>query len=132
MSGLGLLLAAFFSVLGEVDVNADPPVAEVKSTSVECKPFNLATADAGFSNITCAAGFRAVTIETEATTATYICGQGATLANYQTVCRKRCVGCNNGSQISDDVNMVLGGAYNLRCVSATADAGTVFAVTCGK
>jgi hypothetical protein len=134
---LGLLLLAAFLV-GVVsfvgDVDADPPVSEVYSTSVNCQPINLLSPDAGdyLTPVTCAAGFRAATLETESTTAAYICGRGATASNYTTVCRKRCVGCMNGSAIADDSNMIAGGAYNIRCVSGGVDAGVVFAVTCGK
>ena len=141
-NGRGLLAAACFALAALVwftvpdNVEAAGGAASnVLSTSVTCAPFNLLNPDAGspLTSVTCSNGFRAVTLETESTTPAYVCGQGGTAANYTTVCRKRCVGCYNGSLVSDDAIMRGStGAVNYRCISGTADAGVVFAVTCAQ
>lgn len=135
---IGLLVsAALYVAVAAVNVDtihAAGSASEVFSDSVTCLPPNLLPADAGhlMVPVACSTGFNAVAAETESTTPAYFCGKGPTLADYTTKCRKRCVGCNNGAAISDDTIMLLGGLYNLRCVSGGADAGVVFAVTCGK
>jgi len=129
---LALLVAPFFLSFAIPDATADPSAAEVHSTSVTCKPFNLTDGGALLTRVTCGTGYRALEMETEDSTAAWICGRGATTSNYSSVCRKRCVGCMNGAAVSDDANMVVAGMYNLTCISGTADAGVLFAVTCGK
>ena len=135
-----LLAAACFALAALVWVMSAPSkveaasgtVVDVLSDTVTCRPFNLLDAGLPLTDIKCGGGFGAIMIETESATPAYICGQGATAANYTSKCRKRCVGCMNGSMVSDDALMRSGatGLLNYRCVSGTADAGVVLTLTC--
>jgi hypothetical protein len=126
---LGLLATIAGGVVWSArPAQADPPAASTTSTSVACGAFNWM--DGGGTMVECGSGFRAVFMETEATTTTpaYVCGTtGCTSANYSTVGLKRCVGCNNGSQFTID-----GNRGTVKCVSGVADASVTFAVHCAQ
>ena len=65
-------------------------------------------------------GFVVGSIESESTTPTYQCWKdGTTRANAVSVCRKRCVGCNNGTGYAEQIRFALG---ELKCF-VEADAG---------
>lgn len=113
---------------------ADPWIGvQPLNAAVRC-PLDIAwNPDAGPSTGVIAphAGWGSFNMESESTTPVWICwASGTTRANYQTVCRKRCVGCNNGASYQADLLSVKGTAFCL--ASAGTDAGVVVSVEYGK
>jgi hypothetical protein len=102
-----------------------------RNDPVVCRPIALLNMDAGIGGVLPAgnrdagqiADFRGINAELESTKATYWCWrEGTTRANVTTACRKRCVGCNNGSAYVAEIAMATG---NLHCF--VADDGGVSA-----
>lgn len=104
-----------------------PAASSAGNAIVTCAPSNSWNPDAGQGLVapplTAALNtYSVVNVEVETTTPVYFCWRdGTTKANYATVCRKRCVGCNNGSSYAAEVSAA---RANLFCiVTSTTDAG---------
>lgn len=107
--------------------------ADATNVAVRC-PLDIAwNPDAGPSTgiISAGGGYNAVNVETESTTPIWFCWRsGTTKVNYQTVCRKRCVGCNNGSSYQAEVQR---GNSTLFCLASSGtDGGVVVSVEAAK
>lgn len=120
-----------------------PPAGSGFSTSVTCSPNVSWNPDAGLGLVRCGAtdgGYTTVNIESESTTAVYffyrsvsnpVTGASTvTKANYTTVGKKRCVGCNNGAAYQAEIGNA---DKNLFCVATSStDAGVVLSVECAR
>jgi hypothetical protein len=119
------------AMLGQT-LNGLPPATHAANTSVNCPTANRWNPDAGTGLIAfpTSAGlnkYATVNVESESTNSIHLnWREGTTQANYATVGRKRCVGCNNGAAYQAEVTE---GMRELYCISdASTDAGVIVSV----